>query len=187
MLLFPEKDSKISSLVEYLILLTLKKEGKLRGVDIIHKISEQFENWTPQSGTIYPVLSRLFEKKGLITLEGKYYRINQLGEKVLEDHLKTYINTIIFIDNIFNYSRSLMNEFDIMQSEHKWIHNHMPYVRDLIDTLSMVRPNLPEEKKSEVYVNLRNLRDSLHFTLDLIDKQINAIKDEEKIVKVKIQ
>ena len=50
MFLFPDKESKISSLVELLILLALKQEGKLRGVDIINKLAQQFQNWTPQSG-----------------------------------------------------------------------------------------------------------------------------------------
>jgi DNA-binding PadR family transcriptional regulator len=84
MLLFPEKESKISSLVEYIILLALKKEGKQRGVDIINKISEQFQNWTPQSGTIYPVLNRLVKKGFVSQPEKKIYQITETGEAILK-------------------------------------------------------------------------------------------------------
>lgn len=187
MLLFPEKDSRISSLIEYLILLTLKKEGKLRGVDIINKLSEQFQNWRPQSGTIYPVLNRLFEKKGLISLEGKYYQINQVGEEILEDYLKSFIDTIIFLDNIFNYSRSLMNEQDIIRSEQILLQNHIPHINTLLETLPMVRPNLSDKISSEIFVSLREIRDILETSLKSIEKQITAIKEEEKIVRVKIK
>ena len=187
MLLFPDKDSKISSLVEFLILLTLKKEGKLRGIDIINKLSEQFQNWKPQSGTIYPVLNRLFEKKGFVKLEGKYYQINQIGEEILKEYMNSFIDTILFIDNIFNYGKSLMDELNIIQSEQRWFQNHMPFVNALIDTLPMVRPHLSEEKSSEIYVILKRVQDILQTTLQSIEKQIAAIKDEEKIVRVKIQ
>jgi len=187
MLLFPEKDSRISSLVEYLILLTLKKEGKLRGVDIIKKLSEQFKNWKPQSGTIYPVLNRLSEKKGFISLDEKYYKITQTGEKILEHHLNSFINTIIFIDNVFNYGRSLMSELNILQTEQTWLQNHIPFLNSLLDTLPMIRPNLSDDQSSEIFVNLRNIRDLLKDSLQAIEKQIALIKEEEKIVRVKIK
>lgn len=186
MLLFPDKDSKISSLVEFLILLTLKKEGKLRGVDIINKITEHFQNWKPQSGTIYPVLNRLFEKKGFISLEGKYYQINETGEEVLHEYLKSFIDTVLFIDNIFNYGKSLMNELNIIQTEHQWLQNHMPIVNTLIDALPMVRAQLSEEKSAEIYLILRNIQKTLQTTMQSLEKQIVAIEDEEKIVRVKI-
>ena len=127
MFLFPDKESKISSLVELLILLTLKQEGRLRGVDIINRLSQQFQNWKPQSGTIYPVLGRLNDKKGFISLDGKYYEITEDGEKVLSEGLKSFIETIIFIDNVFNYVRFLMDESDILKSEEEWFLNHMPH------------------------------------------------------------
>ncbi len=186
MLLFPEKDSKISSLVEYLILLTLKKEGRLRGVDIINRLTEQFNNWKPQSGTIYPALNRL-RKKGFLSLDGKFYRTNQVGEDILDAYLKTYINTIIFVDNILKYSRSLMNEIDIIKFEKSWLERHMPDFNSLIDQLPMIRPTLSDDDSSEMFVNLRNIREILSSTLQIIDKQIEAIKDEEKIVRVKIK
>ena len=187
MLLFPEKDSKISSLVEYLILLTLQKSGRLRGVDIINKLSEQFQNWKPQSGTIYPVLNRLYEKKGFVSLEGKFYKISQAGEEILEEYLKEFINTIIFVDNILNYSRSLMNDIDIVQTERSWLQNHMPHVNALIDNLPMVRPTLSDDQSSEIFVNLRNIRELLEITLQSIERQIVAIEDKGKIVRVKIK
>ncbi len=187
MFLFPDKESKISSLVELLILLALKQEGKLRGVDIINKLSHQFQNWTPQSGTIYPVLGRLNEKKGLISLEGKYYQITPEGEEILSTGLKSFIETIIFIDNIFNYGRSLMDESDILKSEEYWFQNHLPHIVNLIEGLPMVRPQLSEEKSSEIYISLTRLQEILQNTLQSIDKQIRAIKDEEKIVRVKIK
>ncbi|MHA1276140.1 MAG: PadR family transcriptional regulator [Candidatus Helarchaeota archaeon] len=186
MLLFPEKDSKISSLIEYLILLTLSKEGRLRGVDIIKRLAEQFENWKPQSGTIYPALNRLV-KKELLTLEDKFYRINQVGKEILETYMKTYINTIIFIENIFDYSRTLMNQLDIMKFEQIWLEKHLPNLNLLIEELPMLRATLSEGESSEVFVSLRNIRTILNNTLQVIDKQIEAIKDEEKIVRVKIK
>ncbi|MFX1293756.1 MAG: PadR family transcriptional regulator [Promethearchaeota archaeon] len=187
MLLFPEKDSKISSLVEYLILLTLKKEGRLRGVDIINKLSAKFQRWKPKSGTIYPVLNRLFDKKELISLEGKYYQINQAGEKILEEYLNLFIYTIIFIDNIFNYSRSLMNELDIMKFEQIWLQNHMRHVISLIDALPMVRSNLSDKQSPEIFINLKEIQNILQTTLQAIERQIVAIKDKDKIIRIKIK
>jgi DNA-binding PadR family transcriptional regulator len=187
MILFPEKDSKISSLVEFLILLTLKKEGRLRGVDIINNLLEQFQNWKPQSGTIYPVLNRLYEKKGFVSLEGKYYQLTQNGEKILKEFLSNFIDNIMFIDNIFNYGRPLMNELEIMRSEQKLLQNHMPYLKDLIDTIPLIRPQLSGENSSEIFVGLRKIRDTLQTITEAIEKQIEAINEEEKIVRVKIK
>jgi DNA-binding PadR family transcriptional regulator len=186
MLLFPEKESKISSLVEYLILLTLRKEGRLRGVDIINKISEQFKNWEPQSGTIYPVLNRLFKKRYVIQ-EGKYYQITELGEGVLKEYLQNFIDTIIFIDSIFNYGRDLMDGINTLRSEEVILQNHLPHVKTLIDALPMVRSQPAEESSSEFYGLLSKIRDILQDTLQALDTQIIAIKDEEKIVRVKIK
>ncbi|NVM53587.1 MAG: PadR family transcriptional regulator [Candidatus Helarchaeota archaeon] len=188
MFLFPDKESKISSLVELLILLTLKQEGKLRGVDIINKLSQQFQNWKPQSGTIYPILGKeRLLKKGFVSLEGKYYQITEKGEEILKNGLKLFIETIIFIDNVFNYGRSFMDELNILKSEEKWLQNHIPHIINLIDTLPMVRPQLSEEKSSEIYIILNKLQELLQNTLQSIEKQITAIKDEEKIVRVKIK
>ncbi|NVM29267.1 MAG: PadR family transcriptional regulator [Candidatus Helarchaeota archaeon] len=187
MFLFPDKESRISSLVELLILLTLKKEGRLRGVDIINRLSEQFQNWKPQSGTIYPVLARLNEKKGYIYLEEKYYQITEVGEEVLEQGLKSFIETIIFIDNVFNFSRPLMDELDIIKSEEIWLQNHLPHITTLIDGFPMVRAQFSGEKSSEIYMLLTRLQEVIQDTLQSIDKQITAIKDEEKIVRVKIK
>ena len=187
MFLFPDKESKISSLVELLILLALKQEGKLRGVDIINKLAQQFQNWTPQSGTIYPVLGRLNEKKGFISLDEKYYQITPEGEEILSQGLKSYIETIIFIDNVYNYGRSLMSESDVLKSEEEWFQNHMPHITNLIEGLPMVRPQLSEEKSSEIYISLTRLQEILQNTLQSINKQIRAIKDEQKIVRVKIK
>ena len=186
MLLFPEKDSKISSLVEFLILLTLRKEGRLRGVDIINTLAEQFQNWKPQSGTIYPVLNRLFEKKGFISLEGKYYQITQSGNDVLKEYLSSFIDNIIFIDNIFNYGRPLMDNLEVMQSEQKWMRNHMPYLRELIETLPLNRTR-SEESPVETLENLRNIRDVLQTIMEPVEKQIESINEKEKIVKVTIK
>lgn len=186
MLLFPEKESKISSLVEYLILLTLRKEGRLRGVDIINNISEHFKNWEPQSGTIYPVLNRLF-KKGYLLQEGKYYQITELGEEILKEYLPKFSETIIFVDNIFNYGRDLMDGISSLHSEQILLLNHLPDVKTLIDALPMLRSQLAEDSSSEFYVLLSKIRDLLQETLQALDTQITAIKDEEKIVHVKIK
>jgi sugar-specific transcriptional regulator TrmB len=165
MLLFPEKDSQISSLVEYLILLALKKEGKQRGVDIINKISEQFQKWTPQSGTIYPVLNRLV-KKGFVSQP------------------ETFIDTIIFIDSIFNYGRGFMDWGVVLNSEETLLQNHMPHLKTLIDELPMARQRA---NSSDTYSQLSKIRELLHDTLQALDVQIDAIKEEEKIVHVKIK
>jgi DNA-binding PadR family transcriptional regulator len=184
MLLFPEKESKISSLVEYLILLALKKEGKQRGVDIINKISAQFQNWTPQSGTIYPVLNRLVKKGFVSQPEKKIYQITETGEAILKEYLRTFIDTIIFIDTIFNYGRFFMDNGTILQSEAALLQNHMPYVKTLIEDLPMARQRT---NSSETYLLLTKMRDLLHDTLQSIDMQIDAIKEEDKVVRVKIK
>jgi len=186
MLLFPEKDSKISSLVEYLILLTLRKEGRLRGVNIINKISQRFKNWEPQSGTIYPVLNRLFKKKYVLQ-EGKYYQITEIGEEILKEYLQQFIDTILFVDNIFNYGRELMDGIGALRSEDIILQNHLPHVKALIDALPMVRSQTADERSSELYGLLSRIRDIFQETLQALDTQIDAIKDEEKIVRVKIK
>ena len=62
----------------------------------------------------------------------------------------------------------------------------MPHITNLIEGLPMVRPQLSEEKSSEIYISLTRLQEILQNTLQSINKQIRAIKDEEKIVRVKI-
>ncbi|MHA1132357.1 MAG: hypothetical protein ACTSQQ_16340, partial [Candidatus Helarchaeota archaeon] len=119
--------------------------------------------------------------------EDKFYRINQVGKEILETYMKTYINTIIFIENIFDYSRTLMNQLDIMKFEQIWLEKHLPNLNLLIEELPMLRATLSEGESSEVFVSLRNIRTILNNTLQVIDKQIEAIKDEEKIVRVKIK
>ncbi|MHA1264352.1 MAG: PadR family transcriptional regulator [Candidatus Helarchaeota archaeon] len=187
MYLFPDKESKISSLVELLILLTLKQEGKLRGVDIINKLAQQFQNWKPQSGTIYPIIKNRLTKKKFVSVEGKYYQLTKLGEDVLVEGLKSLFETVIFIDNVFNYSRVLMNEIDILKSEELWFVNHMPHLKKLIEGLPMVRSQLSEKISSEILLRLTKLQDILSDSLQAIEKQIKAIKEEEKIVRVKIK
>ena len=184
MLLFPEKESKISSLVEYLILLALKKEGKQRGVDIINKISAQFQNWTPQSGTIYPVLNRLVKKGFVSQPEKKIYQITETGEAILKEYLQTFIDTIIFVDTIFNYGRGFMDGGIVLRSEEALLQNHIPHLKTLIDDLPMARQRA---NSSDTYTLLGKIHDLLHDTLQAIDVQIDAIKDEEKIVRVKIK
>jgi DNA-binding PadR family transcriptional regulator len=187
MFLFPDKDSKISSLVELLILLTLRKEGSLRGVDIIKKLSQQFQHWKPQSGTIYPILKNRLTKKQFVSLNEKSYKLTPLGEEVLADGLKKFIDTVIFVDNVFNYGRPMMNEAEALNAEEKLLQNHMPHIETLIESLPMVRPQLSEEKSSEIYLNLKKVQQILRSTLQSIEKQIKAIKEEEKIVRVKIK
>ncbi|TFG04693.1 MAG: hypothetical protein EU536_04025 [Promethearchaeota archaeon] len=187
MLLFPEKESKISSLVELLILLTLKQERRLRGVDIIKKLSEQFQNWKPQSGTIYPILKTRLTKKQFVVNDGKFYELTESGEQVLNEGVKNFIETIIFIDNVFNYGRPLMNQSEELKSEEIWLQNHLPHVIDLINSLPMIRAELDEKQSPEIYLNLTRIQEILQKTLQSIEKQIAVIKDMEKIVRVKIQ
>jgi hypothetical protein len=110
-----------------------------------------------------------------------------LGEVVLKEYLQNFIDTIIFVDSVFNYGRALMDEINTLHSEQILLQNHLPHVKTLIDTLPIVRSQLTDEDSAEFYVLLNKIRDVMQETLQALDTQIVAIKNEEKIVRVKIK
>jgi hypothetical protein len=72
----------------------------------------------------------------------------------------------------------------VLRSEEALLQNHMPHLKTLIDELPMARQRA---NSSETYLLLNKIRDLLHDPLQAIDVQIDAIKEEEKIVRVKIK
>jgi PadR family transcriptional regulator, regulatory protein PadR len=54
----------------------------------------------PSPGTIYPVLKHLNEANILVIDQNKRYSLTEKGQKALEEHLDSFINTFYDIDEM---------------------------------------------------------------------------------------
>jgi PadR family transcriptional regulator PadR len=100
--------SKITPL-EFTIIETIFNSKQLSGYDLIKNLNRHFAgNWEAQSGTIYPILSKL-EKDGFLSSQKvkspigplrKVYSLTEVGEKLLKYKVnKNYLDQLKFIEN----------------------------------------------------------------------------------------
>ena len=84
--------------LSFLILWLVRKEA-LTGAEIALEL-EKRRGRKPSPGTIYPVLKHLNEANILIIDENKRYSLTEKGQKALETHLDSFINTFYDIDEM---------------------------------------------------------------------------------------
>ncbi len=102
------KRSKLTPL-EFTIIENIFNCKQLSGYDLIKNLNKHFAGtWEAQSGTIYPILSKL-EKDGFLMAEKvkspigplrKVYSLTQVGEELLKHKVnKNYLDQLKFIEN----------------------------------------------------------------------------------------
>jgi|GEM_PF-547352 len=84
--------------LSFLILWIVNKEPKT-GTQIAQEL-EKRRGRKPSPGTIYPVLKHLNETNILNIDENKRYSLTERGQKALEAHLDSFINTFYDIDDM---------------------------------------------------------------------------------------
>jgi DNA-binding PadR family transcriptional regulator len=102
------KKNKLTPL-EFTIIESIFSNRKLSGYDLINSLNEQFAGtWTAQSGTVYPILSKL-KKNGFLNIERvkseigpikKVYSLTKAGEELLKVKVnKNFQEQLNFIEN----------------------------------------------------------------------------------------
>ena len=84
--------------LSFLILWLVNKQP-MTGAEITAEL-EKRRGKKPSPGTIYPVLKHLNETNILAIDEGKRYSLTEKGQKALEEHLDSFINTFYDIDDM---------------------------------------------------------------------------------------
>ncbi len=84
--------------LSFLILWLVRKEPKT-GAEIALEL-EKRRGRKPSPGTIYPVLKHLNEADILVIDKNKRYSLTKKGQKALEAHLDSFINTFYDIDEM---------------------------------------------------------------------------------------
>ncbi len=84
--------------LSFLILWLVNKQP-MTGAQITAEL-EKRRGKKPSPGTIYPVLKHLNETGILAIDEGKRYSLTEKGQKALEEHLDSFINTFYDIDDM---------------------------------------------------------------------------------------
>jgi len=84
--------------LSFLILWLVRKEA-MSGAEIAMEL-EKRRGKKPSPGTIYPVLKHLNEANILVMDENKRYSLTEKGQKALEAHLDSFVNTFYDIDEM---------------------------------------------------------------------------------------
>ena len=102
------KKNKLTPL-EFTIIESIFNNEKLSGYDLINSLNEHFAGtWTAQSGTVYPILSKL-KNNGFLNIERvkseigpikKVYSLTKAGEELLKVKVnKNFQEQLNFIEN----------------------------------------------------------------------------------------
>ncbi len=84
--------------LSFLILWLVRKKA-LTGVEIALELKKR-RGRKPSPGTLYPVLKHLNEAKILKVDDNKRYSLTEKGQKALEAHLDSFINTFYDIEEM---------------------------------------------------------------------------------------
>ena len=84
--------------LSFLILWLVRREA-MTGAEIALEL-EKRRGRKPSPGTIYPVLKHLNEANILVIDGNKRYSLSEKGQKALEAHLDSFINTFYDIDEM---------------------------------------------------------------------------------------
>ncbi|MFX1375992.1 MAG: helix-turn-helix transcriptional regulator [Promethearchaeota archaeon] len=136
--------------LEFTIIESIFNNKQLSGYDLIRNLNKHFAGtWEAQSGTIYPILSKL-EKDGFLSAQKvkspigplrKVYSLTEAGEELLKFKVnKNYLDQLKFIENfLVELSSIYIHSFpqeekkvrieeiqDILQSTLKRVINNIP-------------------------------------------------------------
>ena len=125
------KKNKLTPL-EFTIIESIFNNKKLSGYDLINSLNKHFAGtWKAQSGTVYPILSKL-KKNGFLSIEHvkseigpikKVYSLTEAGEELLKVKVnKNFREQIQFIENFLTelstiYIRSIPEEKKVKEIE----------------------------------------------------------------------
>lgn len=165
---FRFSDERISP-VEFVILLSLKK-GERHGYGIIKDLQEQFgKHWEVKSGSIYPALRRL-EDRGFISTrlsekdEREYYKLEEKGEKALEESFEFVERDLEFFDKSFDFFSERMPS--------RFFHG-------MGRCFPMFGMRAPRGLSDEEYLKLLERRkEFLEKHLKAVEKEIEELKDK---------
>lgn len=102
--------------LEFLILVSLQNEDPRTAKEIIDELSETFEGiWIPKTGTIYPILSRLYQNK-LIEHAGddayrKKYSLTKKGLEFLRKSMENFQKEVYFFENFEQFVEPALKNF----------------------------------------------------------------------------
>lgn len=144
--------------LEFTIIETIFNSQQLSGYDLIRNLNRHFAGtWEAQSGTIYPILSKL-EKDGFLSAKKvkspigplrKVYFLTEAGEELLKYKVnKNYLDQLKFIENF------------------------------LVELSSIYIHSFPEEEKKE---RIEEIREILQLTLENVMNNIPATLDFKTI------
>lgn len=118
--------------LEFTIIESIFNSQKISGYDLIRILNDHFAGtWKAQSGTIYPILSKL-KKNGFLKIERvksdigpikKVYSLTEVGEELLKVRVnKNYYDQLKFIENfLVELSSVYIHSFTIEEQNEKLI------------------------------------------------------------------
>ncbi|MFX1395211.1 MAG: helix-turn-helix transcriptional regulator [Promethearchaeota archaeon] len=131
--------------LEFTILEFIFNNKELTGYTLIQKLNEHFAGtWTAQSGTIYPILSKLKHKGYLKTKEvkseigplKKVYFLTESGERILKVKVnRNFKDQIKFIENFLIELTSIYIHSLSEKAEEKEIDERIDEVHELLKKL----------------------------------------------------
>jgi DNA-binding PadR family transcriptional regulator len=169
--------------VEFLILVMIKENPRY-GYEIINNLNEKFQGfWDAKAGVIYPVLSRLEDRK---LIQGtreesdrgpsrKRYEITQLGEEALKNIADKFDKEIDFFQHFVGFVDNHL--FSSLDSYSQKMTHIMAKRIGQLTKLSrdyMTLPLPPEE----ILPMLRDLKTQLESELKSIDTAIKKLEQE---------
>ena len=174
----------LKSPIELLIMLTIQNEKEIHGFELIKKL-DRFKNWTPQAGTIYPILERL-NGRGFLekieTTEGSarkkaLYRLNKKGLEVLNGTLEIIEDRMDFYETIFDIAENILVDdskiIDFIQKRFKTYF-------ELIGKRSF-------ENSPENILKLSQFYDFFNENLKILENKLGKLKEEGNFVKIDIK
>ena len=136
--------------LEFTIIESIFNSKQLSGYDLIKNLNRHFAGtWEAQSGTIYPILSKL-EKDGFLSAQKvrspigplrKVYYLTEAGEELLKYKVnKNYLDQLKFIENfLIELSSIYIHSFPEGEKEKR-----IEDIRDLLkSSLKNVMDNIP--------------------------------------------
>jgi len=151
--------SKLTPL-EFTIIESIFNSKHLSGYDLIRNLNRHFAGtWEAQSGTIYPILSKL-EKDGFLKAEKvkspigplrKVYSLTEAGEELLKYKVnKNYLDQLKFIENfLIELSSIYIHSFPEAEKEKR-----IEEIRGLLkNSLENVMENIPATLDSKTLCN----------------------------------
>jgi len=183
MIMFPAQAS-IRSVIEYLILLAIKKEERILSKDLIKILEIEFRDaWIHKAGTVHPILKRLEEKGLLRTIEEEKigtkapYEITKDGLEALEDTFEYFEKTTDFHDLILSYGAEQFEGLDVLDL----------VIKKMERNYLLIKNRKFETHDEMILERLLKLRGMIEAHLNIVNEKIRQSEEEDGFVEVKIR